>query len=206
MKMSGKVALHSDEVPDDGKATELDNDTLQLLHSAYKKIIPRFKQLNEEYDLSQEKKRKKLLFCKWVPNTMEDGDVELLQGPLNPVYVHKKITIEDCNTGRLITYASRSEQCSCDHSFVQIISACTLPPIFGCIKMCFTHTFSGCTGRYALLDVYGSSQQVPDSKIWSGELQVTKQIIVRVTPTLRSLSPPLYTAKDEGKLWFLNSQ
>lgn len=206
MKMSGKIALNRNEVPPDGMATEVDDDTLQLLQNVYKNIIPRFKQLNEEYNLGQKKKRKKVPFCKWVPNAMEDGDMELLQGPLNPVYVHKKITMENCNTGRLITYASKSEQSSCDHSYVQI-SGCT-PPIFGCIKMCFVHTFSGHSSRYVLLDAYGSSRQDPDSKIWwvSAELEVIEQVIVEVTPTVCSLSPPLYTARDDGKLWFLNAQ
>lgn len=205
MKMSGKITLHSNEVPSDGVATEVDGDTLELLQNAYKKKIPRFKQLNEEYIIDQRKKRKKLSFCQWVPKALVDGDTELLQGPLNPIYVHKKITVENCNTGRLIIYAPKSVQSSCDHSFVQFSGRS--PPTFGCIKMCFMHTFSGHSGRYVLLDVYASSQQDADSKIWwvPAGLQVIEQVVVEVTPIACSLSPPLYTAKDDGKLWFLNA-
>lgn len=141
MKMSGKVSHQCDVLPLEGVATELDDDTLQLLKTAYKKIIPRF---SEYCDLSLQKEG--------VPSALR-GDAELLQGPLNPVYVHKKFTVEDSNTGRLVTYALKSQQSSCDHSFVQLLSG-YMPPVFGRIKMCFTHTFAGYSSRYLLLDIY----------------------------------------------------
>ena len=160
---------------------------MMMCSRCFKMLIPRYKQLREI-----------------IPSgTHEDRDVALLQGPPKTVHVHKKLTIEDEKTGRLITYAPKSDNSTCNHSIVQISSGVT-PPVFGCITMCFTHTFSDCSSKFVLLNVYNSSQQDPDCKIWwmpVNNIAAKEQVIMKAT----SLSAPLYTAIDEGKLWFLNS-
>ena len=211
MKMSGKVTIADDEVVSSGTVQEASDNVFQLLFSAYRKLIPRFHSLVEEYgclEHAERKKRKRILppFSKWIPTDMCEGDLELLQGPSKLIYVHKQLVIEHEHTGRLVTYAPAAEHSRCTQCYVQLISS-NDRPVFGEIKLCFIHTFVE-TRKFVLLDKYSSLhlQQDPDSKLWwlplDHDERISEQIVHELTC---SFSSPLFTAKEGTKLWFLDS-
>ena len=102
---------------------------------------------------------------------LQDGDLELLHGPVNLVCIYKRLIVEDVHTGQLITYtaADHHEEALYSCSYIQIlpeIASTSHQPTFGRIKMCFTHTFAGSVHKLVLLDVYPTSQQDSESGIW----------------------------------------
>lgn len=188
MKMSGKVVIPNLPEPSNGTEKEVSGDIIQLIHDVYKITNPRYNQLREEYQ----------------------GEQRPLSIP-NVVCVHDRLTIEDENTGRLLTYAPSEdqEQRLSLRNYVQIFSSVpsssTTSPVFGRIVMCFTHAFAGNTHKLALLDVYPNSQQDSDSSLWWVQVDDydCSQAVVEISSEY--VSAPLYIARDEGKLWFLNS-
>lgn len=209
MKLSGKLTA-SENADDCGFTEEVGDDVVQLLTSTYRKLFPRFNELIEDYNFQERmgRKERKLLppLCKWVPKEFREGDLELLQGPRNVITVHKKIVVEHSHTGRMITYAPAKEHSKCTQCYVQVFSTeSPNRPVFGKIKQCFVHTFAKSTFRFVLLDMYSNIQQDLDTKLWFVPLdnEHNNQAIHEIT--CKVLSSPLVTARDEGRLWFLNS-
>ena len=210
MKMSGRVKIPDNEVQTKDTPSEIDDATCQLLTSAYRKLIPRFDELVEEYTREQQRKTTAVPpFCKWTPKELHESDSLLLQGPGNIIYVYKKLVFEHQHTGRLITYAPADKLSKYALCYVQVFSiGHTSRPVFGEIKLCFLHTFKETRRKFVLLDIYSTHlYQDTSTKLWwlplHHEGKDTEQIICEVSSS--SLSSPLFTARDEGKLWFLDS-
>ena len=85
---------------------------------------------------------------KWIQTRgLQDGDLELLQGPSNVASVYKQIINEDVNTSRQVTYSACENN---DFEFEAWYSHFVqLPndniPTFGRISLCFSHTFANYT-------------------------------------------------------------
>ena len=150
----------------------------------------------------------------WIPPVgLKGGDLELLQGPTNCAVIHKRLVVEDSNTGRLVTYTVfdedihgpiAEEQCSC--SFVRIISDNEDLPTFACIKMCLSHTFAGSSHKLLLVYTFPIPQLDAETNIWwinfdrDQQEEADKAIILPVM----SVSAPIVVAWEAEKLWFLN--
>ena len=149
-----------------------------LLLNAYKKVIPRYRELVDNYEASfktAENHRKKSsfpVFDKWTPTALEDGDSELLCIPTNAITSHKHITVEHHITHRVITYTSSETENDTEEtkhfcSYVRILdNENETSPLFGHIKFCFTHTFAGRETQFALLSLYADAQKDPESGLW----------------------------------------
>ena len=55
---------------------------------------------------------------------LQDGDLELLHGPVNLVCIYKRLIVEDVHTGRLVTYtaADHHEEAIYSCSYIQILT------------------------------------------------------------------------------------
>ena len=113
MVISGRSVIKDCEQPPIKKVKELDEEVFSLLEVMYKKTVPRYAELCSEYEVCLKKSRnarRKSLFPtmdKWIPTGgLQDGDLELLQGPTNVASVYKQIINEDVNTGRQVSYSA----------------------------------------------------------------------------------------------------
>lgn len=214
MKTSGKVTMKADleHQPPGSNAQEQDlsDEVHKLLFDMYKAKIPKLKVLCRKYEEEIKKARNRRqkstfpTFTEWIPTGgVSVGDEELLQGPSKLVIVHKKIFVEDTKTNRLITYASADKESTSRYtcSYVRMQGEGNSPKV-GQITMCFSHTFFNQTYKLVVCSVFTTPQLDLQSGLWWVPLQSLverEQIVVETS----SLSPPLVTAKDDGKLWFL---
>ena len=175
-------------------------------------MITRYKELCDEYESCLKKAanaRKKSTFPKienWIPcGGLQYGDSDILHSPVRTCTVYKRITIEDCITHRILTYTSTEGECdmyySCSH--VKIPSQYQDLTLFGCIKMCFSHTFAGDSQTFALVYPFSTPQRDSDSNIWfvSGDEEISSRASVVL---ISALSYPI-VAKSEDKLLFLDA-
>lgn len=213
MVMSGKTSIADTETTNiSGIRQDLDGHVFSLLKDTYMTMIPRYKELCEEYESCLKRaanaRTKSTLpsIENWIPSGgLQYGDSDLLHGPVRSCTVYKRIMIEDCNTHRFVTYTSSEGEhdiCySCSH--VQIPSQNNDIPLFGRIKMCFTHTFAADTQTFALVYPFSTPQRDSDSDIWFvyGEEICSKAMVVLIS----DLSYPIVVANNEEKLWFLDA-
>lgn len=220
MVMSGKCII-TDYDPSTTSTREesLCDNVFSLLLDVYRKDIPRYGALTEEYKLNLKKAenaRRKSSFPdmkNWIPSGgLKDGDLELLQGPTNCAIVNERLVIENVNTGRLVTYAAFDgdllrplAEVRCSFSFIRIITDEDLPT-FARIKMCLSHTFAGSSHKLLLVYPFPIPQLDAESNIWwvsfdpNQQEEPDKAVILPVT----SVSPPIVVAWEGGKLWFLD--
>ena len=183
------------------ESSQLDTLSFHLLVDEYKKAIPTFAQLCQEYDLSLES-------CQTTGFTADLSFDEwaAYKHPVNSVTTYKKNTVEINNTGRTVTYLSaplKQGNHINSYSYVRVNDEEDDPPTLGHIKMCFVHTFSDIATKFAIVQIYEGVQQDCETKLWwvPSNQERPKELLVR----LSSLSVPLVTAKvkEENKLWFL---
>ena len=212
MTMSGRSTSSNEFAHDDnGVIQDLPVDAYELLVDVYRKSSQRYSDLFTQYEEELRKaanRRQKSCFppfSEWIPRGgLQSGDLELLRGPDKHAVFHKKITLKDKNTGRLIVYAAAKDEIqhpkySC--SYAQMLGH-THPPRLGQIKLCFTHTFLDQTRKFVVFSIFKEPQLDEQSKMWWVREDQTIESDVHVIE-LSFLSSPLVVAKEDCKLWFL---
>ena len=109
--MSGKASLTDTETTNIGGITkDIDGHVFPLLKDKYLSMIPRYKELCDEYESCLKKAanaRTKSTFLRiesWIPRAgLQCGDSDLLRGPVRSCTVYKRIVIEDSNTHHFVT-------------------------------------------------------------------------------------------------------
>ena len=170
MVISGRSEIKDCEQQPTNKVKKLDEKVFCLLVDMYKKTMPRYAELCSEYEICLRKSRnarKKSMFPpieKWIPTRgLQDGDLELLQGPTNVASIYRQIVNEDVNTGRQVSYSAcesdnfefEARYSSC---FVRLPIVSESTPTFGHISLCFSHTFANSTNDFLLVHPFSTPQ------------------------------------------------
>ena len=114
--------------------------------------------------------------------------------------IHKKHYEEVPNTKRLVLFTSSEGETSTSRtvcSYVQITSDSVR---LGRILKIFYHEFAGTVYHLAIVQEYQDKFTDPDSNLWWVKVERFSTAIFQLT----SLSRPRFTARGDGRLWFLN--
>lgn len=216
MKLSKRVTLdYKTPMNDaDSNPSSLSNSELSSLDALYKKIVPRYNELCEQYERARTmaiNARRKSVFpnqVDWKPvcGFQDVKDSLLIQGPKPTITEKKKVEHEDVRTGKKSVFTSLQNEphrASGRHisSIVQIFSnyldSCTI----AYISKLFVHKFGEDMHILALLKVYAPISEESPGLFWS-EIDTFKPESV-ILP-LNNLSPPLVVAFEENRIYFLN--
>ena len=155
MKASGR-AVDSIVMPEESSSTTavLSDCEKAQLNEAYKKDVPRYKVLCDDYERAKVKAtnaRRKSLFPsqeEWQsPCGLSENDWEMLQGPDCQIVDRTRIVVEHALTGREIVFVAAPRKSSLSRhlrSWVQLLASCGNPsaqPVIGQIQKIFSHTF-----------------------------------------------------------------
>lgn len=185
MKFSGRVSGDSCMSTNTGIAARLSPLELSLLDTLYKKILPQYKNLCDEYEkdktLATNARRKSLFPSRsdWQPvcGFNNPNDHLLFQGPDPEITEKKKMECEDVYTGKKYLLMSREDtpvHSSGRHlcSIVQVLQQEPDCPnngkhVVAYISKLFTHLFGNDGFKLALLKIYSDVKEDEDGLFWS---------------------------------------